>query len=195
MKKRKKMKNAKPYNARLLRCSIFGKHYLDSADVIKFKLLYIFHICGKEWYISIYINIWIYLFTDTLQLPFKTLQKLKLSSPISKVSTGKSLGGAVLWSVWFCSEFLFSWDIHFLAEPPGEPESFLPFCCKDVKMQEAVWHGGFQGLYLWLSGSLWNCVKMFFTFLMFCQMLLKCFYILNIWLYFPKKINVNRTAW
>ncbi len=89
MKKRKKKKNAKPYHARVLRCFICRKHYLDSAHVIKFKLLYIFHICWKEWYISIYMNISIYRYNYRLQLPFKTLQKLKLSSPISKVSTGK----------------------------------------------------------------------------------------------------------
>lgn len=190
--KRKQKKNTKPYNSRLLRYFLCEKHYLDSADVIKLKLLYIFHICGKEWYISIYI--WIYLFTDTLQLPFKTLQKLKLSSPISKVYWKKPRQCCVV-------KCLVLLRIHVLLGHPllsrtsGGTGEFSAILLYDVKMQEAAWHGGFQGLYSWLRGSLWNCVKMLFSFLMFCQMLLKCFYILNILLYFPKKININRTAW
>lgn len=32
--KREQKNNAKPYNARLLRCFVCGKHYLDIADVI-----------------------------------------------------------------------------------------------------------------------------------------------------------------
>lgn len=89
--KKRRMKN-KPNHVMRVSCDALSvKSIIWTVQTcVCFKLLYIFHICGKEWYIYIYIYIHISLFTDTLQLTFKTLQKLKLSSPISKVSTGKA---------------------------------------------------------------------------------------------------------
>lgn len=96
------------------------------------------------------------------------------------------------WSVVKCLVLLWisilPWEILKFGEPLGKKGTSSAILLKKKRKKEIatwgpVWHGGHQGLCLWLSGNLWNC------FLMFCQMLLRCFYIINILVYFQKNIK------